>query len=168
MRQYGRKGGTFNEPRLHILLGNNSDMGYSYKDVHMAAHSYDMIPGIKPLAQRVAKKLGVDQWRLGVDAIVYGSGNDGIGWHRDNSQGETTVACIILLTTNSPRPLLIKPTPKNADHPSFKLKMHAGTLYHNNECFQSNYLHRVPKLEKTSGTCALGRRISSASLSGRR
>jgi len=57
MRQYGRKGGTYKEPRLHILLGSNAseDMGYSYKDVHMAAHSYDMIPGIEPLAQKVAK-----------------------------------------------------------------------------------------------------------------
>ena len=161
MRQYGRKGGTFNEPRLHILLGNDGDMGYHYKDVRMAAHNYDMIPGVKPLAHRVAKKLGVDRWRLGVDVIVYGSGNDGIGWHRDNSQGETTVACIILLTTTNPRPLLIKPTAENAGHPSFKLKMHSGTLYHNNGCFQSNYFHRVPKLVKSSGTSssALGRRI---------
>ena len=159
MRQYGR--GMYNEPRLHVLLNSNTEqgMGYSYKDVHMAAHSFDLIPGIEPIANRLAQKLDVPGWKLGVDVIVYGSGHDGIGWHSDNSQGETTVACIILHTTDNPRPLLIKPSLRNAGSASYKLKMSRGTLYSTDKCFQLNYLHKVPKLDTTKGTSSLDRRI---------
>ena len=108
-----------------------------YKDVHMTVHSYNTILEVKPLAAQVVNKLSVDQWRLGVDAIVYGSGNDGIGWHQVNLQVDSIVVCIILLTTKKLRPLLIKPIPENAGHLSYKPQMRAGTSYHNNPSFKT-------------------------------
>ena len=54
------------------------------------------IPVIEKLSTQTAKMLGLKEWGIGVDLLVYRSNNDGIGWHSDNSQCEEIIFTIIL------------------------------------------------------------------------
>lgn len=152
LRQYQRYGGTYDEPRLHVLCSQNASPidsetgpGYCYKDVHMKAIQLDKIPGLETVATELAAFLGVSRWGIGVDVVVYASGADGMGYHADNSQGETIIACITLQNTEKPRPVLIKP---NDDGCKYKLLLGAGSLYVMNADMQQHYVHKVPKLSK--------------------
>lgn len=101
LRQYARRNGVRDEPRLHVLThhdASSSDMtvpgvGYGYKDIQMKAIPMDAFPILTKVAADLANHLGVRHWALGADVVAYTDGADGMGFHADNSQGETTVSC---------------------------------------------------------------------------
>lgn len=98
-RQYSF-GETYAEPRSHVLLSSKikSDdkmnpqvqPGYEYHGIRMKAHPLDRVPEVEALAKRLAMLYGVDEWNTGVDLIAYKDGEDGIGWHADDTQGGFT------------------------------------------------------------------------------
>ena len=163
LRQYNRK--HHPEPRLHILLhkqaspiGSPEGVGYVYHDVKMQAVPFSTVEGIEQIADELAAKLGVSQWSIGVEIIAYASGDDGIGWHSDVSQGETEIACIILQTTADPRPVLFRRTGKAAK-PIIELKLGQGSVYSMNGEMQRYYQHKVPKMNRIRPISAEDRRI---------
>ena len=120
--------------------------GYSYKDVSIRGIHSDAIPGLQQIAKRFAKECGVPCWNLGVNAVFLTSGRDKVGWHSDK-QGEVVVGCIILTTTDDPRPLNIKEKLKKgiaSRFESLSLKLGVGAYYVINGPMQHAYVHQVP------------------------
>ena len=156
-RQYTR-GDTWEEPRLHVLFhasATSDDMqttgiGYVYKDVQMKAHPMDTIPGLREFSDDLARALSVDQWGLGVECVLYGSGDDRMGFHADDSQGETIIAALVLEDTgNTPRTVTIKPNEEyQSCHNSYRLQLSQGTVYIMNGEMQKYYMHALLKTSK--------------------
>lgn len=49
----------------------------------------EIVPEVKEYARELAYDYGLpnDAWGIGVDLIAYRDGEDGIGWHADDTQG---------------------------------------------------------------------------------
>jgi hypothetical protein len=49
----------------------------------------EIVPEVKEYARELAYDYGLpnDAWGIGVDLIAYRDGDDGIGWHADDTQG---------------------------------------------------------------------------------
>ena len=151
LRQYSRRKGVVDEPRLHALAhheANSSDMskpgvGYSYKDVNMKGIPIDSFPTLGKIANYLSTLLDVPEWSLGCDCIAYASASDGIGWHADKSQGETVIACLIIATGPKQRRVDIKPASKKETQTKYRLKLCQGSMYVMNGEMQQHYLHSL-------------------------
>lgn len=165
LRQYNRR--CYPEPRLHFLLHPDAqfdDMdaagpGYAYRDVNMKGMPLEVIPGVESVAKQLAKTLDVPSWSLGIDVIVYASGTDGMGYHADNSQGESVIACLILKTDSDERTVVIKPNQAHQQYSSYKLQLGTGSVYVMNGIMQQHYVHSVLKLNGKNKRSNGGQRI---------
>ena len=121
--------------------------GYFYKAVSILGIHYDAIPRLQQITKQFAKECRVPGWNLGVNDVFLTNGLDKVGWHSDK-QGEVVVGCIILTTTDDPRPLDIKEKLKKgivARFESLSLKLGVGAYYVMNGPMQHAYVHQVPR-----------------------
>ena len=84
--------------------------GYVYHHVKMKALPLNQAPVIESFASEMAKKLHIpnQEWNIGVDVILYRNGNDRIGWHADDTQGEDIILTVVV-ETNVIRTIKIRP-----------------------------------------------------------
>ena len=75
----------------------------------MQAQPIDSEPAIAALSTELASVYGLPEWNIGCDAIVYRNGNDNIGWHSDDTQGESKVTCIVPESPGVSRPVHVRP-----------------------------------------------------------
>ena len=118
-------GGLANEPRVHVLLsakaaapmsGDNASTigaapGYRYHGIKMQAQPLSSEPVFEALSTELAAvyEFPNQEWNIGCDAIVYRNGSDNIGWHSDDTQGESKVMCIVPESPGISRPVHIRP-----------------------------------------------------------
>ncbi|KAL9187368.1 hypothetical protein ACHAXT_001471 [Thalassiosira profunda] len=151
-RQYIRSE-VFHEPRFHVLLSSNaqSDRGYMYHGIRMKAQPIDLVPEVASYAKELARsyRLPQDQWNIGVDMIVYRDGNDSIGWHADDSQGESIVLCVVVDAPDEPRPVYIRPNKRakklSDGDEEIQLDVGEGDAYDMDGLMQNGYEHSLPK-----------------------
>ena len=89
------------EKRQHFLLSTNINNGYIYHNVKMkAVATIASVPCIKNLALRLGQQcqLPNSMFNIGVDVIYYRNGNDKIGWHADDNQGEDIIFAVVIQT----------------------------------------------------------------------
>ena len=125
------------EPRLHGLLSCDHDSfigeepsyqcpeyldrqqastSYAYHGVQMRAQANikQFGPALQEVSYQAAYVAGLDDaWNIGCDVIVYRNGNDKIGWHSDDSQGEQKIFCIVAESREEVRKLQIRPHRKH-------------------------------------------------------
>ena len=116
----------------------------------MKGQPLDMIQGLKKIADDFSAQLSVKEWTLGIDCIVYASGANGIGYHADNSQGESVIGCIVLHTGSTPRTVMIKSASRDLPCISYRLQLGQGSAYVMNGAMQKHYVHKVPKLQMSN------------------
>ncbi|KAL3791788.1 hypothetical protein ACHAW5_009421 [Stephanodiscus triporus] len=173
-RQYTRSG-VYHEPRFHVLLssgassttststrsgGSESDAaeaaagggGYSYHGIRMRAMPIDIVPDVSAYASELASEYGLpyDRWGIGVDLIAYRDGEDGIGWHADDTQGESVVLCVVVDAPGEPRPVHVRPNvraggPLSDGDEEIQLYVGEGDGYDMDGTMQRGYEHRLPK-----------------------
>ena len=149
LRQYTRKH-IHQERRLHVNLHEQAGdgYGYRYKDVTMQSLPYNAIDGAEPVIRKVESVAGT-KFNIGVDLVVYTDGSDSIGWHCDDSQGERSVAGLILRENeDDPRPLMFRPLNNTSGKQSFNLRLSKGSIYVMNDAFNKHYQHMVPKRDR--------------------
>jgi alkylated DNA repair dioxygenase AlkB len=173
-RQYKIRG--FREPRVHVLLSSTSDpeefeekknngrgknvstdgYGYRYHGVKMKALPLAIAPRkVHDIAKRLAKRfcLQNEEWNIGLDLIVYRNGKDGIGWHADDTQGESLILTVII---SSDRTRIIKIRPKRGMHlkdgdEEIEILLVPGDGYSMDEIMQIGYEHSVPPKPDSKG-----------------
>ena len=132
LRQYRMR--NTEEPRLHgliscdervdaVKLESDDDIGehqqqqnsapassvYKYHHVCMKPRAHiSEFPCLFKVNRRAAKVAGIKTWKIGCDAILYRNGNDNIGYHADDTQGESAIFCIVL-ESEEVRHLHVKP-----------------------------------------------------------
>lgn len=114
-RQYGAGPKCmYKEPRLHVLLASKDGLDYRYHQTKMKSISLSKMPEIEKLHDDLAKwyNLKDGHWNLGLDLIHYRNGNDSIGFHADDTQGETIILCLIIDSNNERRRIKIRPKRK--------------------------------------------------------
>ena len=108
-RQYKIQAGR--EPRIHVLVSCDEEAikkkeegtttGYKYHGVQMTAnHHISQVPELAEASRR-AKQCFYDKsitWNQGCDVILYRNGNDKIGYHADDTQGESVIFCVVVET----------------------------------------------------------------------
>ena len=127
-----RKSGCFrsytiqgqHEPRAHFLLHEEAteafedegQPGYKYAQTEMKARSLTRFPNVKEVAEQMRKVCGVDSWNVGMNPVFYRDGNDSIGFHSDDDQGEATILTLLVESPPRPRRVIVKPKRKVPDH----------------------------------------------------
>eukprot|EP00804_Cyclotella_cryptica_P011375 CCRYP_016037-RA/>CCRYP_016037-RA protein AED:0.06 eAED:0.06 QI:353/1/1/1/1/1/10/132/1126 len=158
-RQYSI-GETYAEPRSHVLLSSKiksidkmngsqqGNPGYAYHGIKMKAYPLDQIPEVERLANRLARFYGIDEWNTGVDLVAYKDGEDRMGWHADDTQGEALVVCVVV-SCPEPRPLRIRPKkryrPLSDGDEEIEIAPSAGDAYDMDGVMQIGYEHCLPK-----------------------
>lgn len=142
-RQY--KAGLANEPRVHVLFSNNIKNGYRYHSVSMQPQPLSTEPVIESLANDLASyyELPKGEWNIGCNAVAYFDGQHSIGFHADDTQGETTVFTYVPeAPEETPRPVVFrtkrtdrKEKPRKAGDEEYHLFVRSGDAckYHVNE-----------------------------------
>jgi alkylated DNA repair dioxygenase AlkB len=155
----------FKEPRSHVLLSsrvkssvenesNSEHPGYSYHGVQMKAFPIDKVPEVANYAEELARmyNLPLNQWDIGVDMIAYKDGCDSIGWHCDDTQGESIVVCVVVDAPGEIRPLHIRPNKRakklSQGDEEIQLFIAEGDGYDMNGIMQRGYEHSLPKRVK--------------------
>jgi hypothetical protein len=140
-RQYKMQNG--HEPRLHALVScdpedkpapnrsqADSACTYKYHGIHMKAHEHiSKYPAMEKLSAQAAfdSKLASSSWSVGCDVLLYRNGRDRIGFHADDTQGETVIFCVVALSEDV-RCLQIQPVGLRKDYVDgdYHLKVYAG------------------------------------------
>lgn len=161
----------FQEPRSHVLLssrvklssfgeddngidnsiGEHYQPGYTYHGVQMKALPIDLVPDVASYAEELARRYNLPQhqWDIGVDLIVYKDGGDSIGWHSDDTQGESIVVCVVVDAPGEVRPLLIRPNKRSKalseGDEEIQLFIAEGDGYDMDGEMQAHYEHSLPK-----------------------
>ena len=151
-RQYTRSQ-VFEEPRFHVLLSSKAhcDRGYMYHGIKMKALPIDLVPEVARYATELARfyNLPHDQWGIGVDLIIYKDGVDSIGWHADDTQGESVVLCVVVDAPGEARPVHIRPNkrakPLADGDEEIQLYVTEGMAYDMDGYMQDGYEHCLPK-----------------------
>jgi hypothetical protein len=73
-----------------------------YGSTRMMAISYKGFPDLRCVSKKLAEHCSVPCWNVGVDAVFNRDGNDSIGYHADNDQGDEKIlsklgCCIVRL-----------------------------------------------------------------------
>ena len=158
----------FQEPRSHVLLSSRvkatfdddeapnderrHQPGYAYHGIKMKALPINLVPEVASYAEDLARTYNLSQWDIGVDMIAYKDGGDSIGWHADDTQGETIVVCVVVDAPGEVRPLCIRPNkrkkPLHHGDEEIQLFIAEGDGYDMNGFMQENYEHSLPKKPK--------------------
>jgi len=88
------------------------DAGYSYHGIKMKALPIELVPEVASYAREVAGLYGLpgDRWGIGVDLIAYRDGEDSIGWHADDTQGNWACVTALLVLVSLKKVLRITHT----------------------------------------------------------
>ena len=181
LRQYKVRHQMYNEPLSHVLLSSHVETttevitrrfisesandghatarrspGYRYGSVRMKAMPISMVASISKLSDEISSWKNIPKWNIGVDVIKYRNGNDHVGWHSDNHQGEQMIftTCLEFPSdgSQSHRPVCIKKMVENNKKEDgdelIELFVCAGDSYEMNGEMQSYYLHSVKKQAK--------------------
>ena len=102
----------------------------------------------------MAKSCNVDKWTIGVSPVLYRDGQDKMGDHCDDDQGEQCICTLLVESpTESPRQVLIRPlqklTPRHGDE-RIELLMLPGDAYVMNGQMQIGYSHFIPNVPSFS------------------
>jgi alkylated DNA repair dioxygenase AlkB len=118
------------EPRVHVLFSDHEGTGYKYGNLKMKAHDIAQLPKIHEFAKERAMDHKIQKWNIGADLVCYRDGQDGIGWHRDSSQGENIVESLIVSSPEEVRSLCIQALgdPQKGDE-QLELFPNAGDMY---------------------------------------
>jgi hypothetical protein len=136
----------------------------------MKAQPITLVPAISTYAVELATMYNLPHqtWDIGVDCIIYRDGHDSIGWHADDSQGESIILCVVIAhspsssgdcdsSNISPRSVHIRPKNKythgknksknnlQEGDEEIQLYIHEGDGYDMDGYMQYNYEHCVPK-----------------------
>jgi hypothetical protein len=101
---------------------------YKYHGVAMKAYQHiSVYPTMDRLSQHTAKECGLDFFNIGCDVLLYRDGNDKIGYHADDTQEETIIFTVVVLSEQMRR-LHILPKGKKEDykHGDFQIILNAG------------------------------------------
>jgi alkylated DNA repair dioxygenase AlkB len=145
-----------NEPRAHFLLHskatNDADKpqpGYQYAGITLKARPLSLVPNMHSLALYTQELCKVPCWNIGAHPVYYRDGNDHMGLHADDDQGESTILSVLVDSPPEPRKVIISPNKKKKPwiegDQQLQLFMHAGDAYEMDGKLQENYLHGVPK-----------------------
>jgi hypothetical protein len=94
-REYPIQGGR--EPRANLFFhekaidGESAQPGYKYRSTRMKAISYEGFKSLERVSKHTAEVCSVPYWNIGVNVVYYRDGNDSIGYHSDNDQGEDKI-----------------------------------------------------------------------------
>lgn len=138
-RQYRIQG--CNEPRAHFLLHDEAthdfeaeQPGYKYGSITMKARPVSALPALKILSQSMQQICQVPNWNIGINPVYYRDGNDYMGFHADDDQGEQCIMAV--LTSSPPQPRRIQIRPRGNKLKEFlrgdvqlELLMQAGDAY---------------------------------------
>jgi len=154
-RQYRIQGN--NEPRAHFLLHqaanddfNSPQPGYRYGTITMKARPLGWLPQLKKLAVDMAKVCDVDYFNLGINPVCYRGGQDKIGDHADNDQGEQKIITAMVDSPPETRKVTIKPNKKlqleDGDE-ELEIFVEPGDVYEMDGDMQDSYVHGVPSVK---------------------
>ena len=154
------------EPRLHFLLHENATKvfshtqpGYHYSTVKMKARPLSVLPKVQKLSKYVANicKIKNNEWTIGVNPIIYRSGNDRMGDHADDDQGEKVILALVVNTPSNnihfgkshgvSRRTVIRPFKRlklEKGDEYIELFLGKGDAYEMNGEMQNYYSHSVP------------------------
>ena len=123
----------------------------------MIGNSFDTVPNLKMLTDKVALLAGVTYWNAGVNVVLYRNGNDHISFHSDDTHNEALVSTVLISTcANMNRPTIFKS--KNTNRPSTEpqikvmLFLQPGDAYFINRDVQDHFDHGVEKLKPIFAT----------------
>ena len=169
-RQYTVNGGD--EPRIHSLYHKDAictgsscatdDLhdssckatpGYKYAGIRMKSRPLSELPEISQLAEGLKSVSEVEEWNVGVNTLIYRDGNDRIGKHSDDDQGEEKIMTVIISSPPEPRRVLIeeKKLLPGTQGEQIELLLNAGDAYEMDAEMQKHYIHSVPKKAKDVG-----------------
>ena len=111
-KQYSFRG-HYHEPRLHALF-SEPGTGYRYHDVRMACFSIHTTPHLFSLKKELEKQFNFPSFNIGAHVVCYRDGNDSIGWHADDTQGETLIFSVVLSSHNCTRSVKVRPSKNKA------------------------------------------------------
>jgi 2OG-Fe(II) oxygenase superfamily len=149
---------------------------YSYGSAKMKAFRLSNVPRIQALCPLVAKfckeryndctgefdEFAVEEivdancWNVGVDSICYRNGDDKIGFHADNDQGEEYIVTLVVDCPAGPRKIVFQPNKKimkalrqrgnrqgQREPPVEQIELFLGSrdLYTMDKAVQQNYVH---------------------------
>ena len=159
----------FQEPRSHVLLSSrakstfgddeafndeSNQPGYAYHGVQMKALPIHLVPEVASYAKEFARRYNLPHWDIGVDMIAYKDGLDSIGWHADDTQGESIISCVVVDAPGEIRPLYIRPSkrakPLGHGDEEIQLFIAEGDGYDMDGYMQQSYEHSLPKKQKTN------------------
>jgi alkylated DNA repair dioxygenase AlkB len=185
-RQY--KIQTSDEPRAHFLLhedatddydyendnGNDEDFetrraeqpGYRYANsIMMKARPLSRLPRLERLAQELARHCQVPKWTIGVNPVLYRDGQDKMGDHADNDQGEQVILALLVDSpTTMTRKVKIRPftwLERRDGDEQIELFMQPGDAYEMDGKMQESYSHSVPPTSTATTTAASSSSLSS-------
>eukprot|EP00934_Nitzschia_sp_Nitz4_P000267 Nitzschia sp. Nitz4//scaffold75_size92586//56569//58519//NITZ4_004860-RA/size92586-augustus-gene-0.90-mRNA-1//-1//CDS//3329557720//267//frame0 len=150
------------EPRTHFLLHADAtddfeqdQPGYSYVTIKMKARPLASLPLVQDLSYHIGKLVGVEKWTVGVNPVLYRDGQDRMGAHADNDQGEQLIAAAII--SAPPQIRLVQVTiPKQEvlreGDERITLSFLPGDVYTMDGEMQKNYVHSIPREHATQMT----------------
>jgi len=140
----------------------NAAICYNYHGVRMKATAtvQEFGPVLQEISDQAARVSQLDApWNIGCDMIVYRNGEDKIGWHADDSQGEQVVFCVVAESPETPRKLQIRPHRTNVGlrdgYEEIQLYPAAGDAYVMDGEMQKFYEHSLPRTKSSSRRLAL-------------
>jgi len=178
-RQYKVQGS--NEPRAHFLLHKQAteqwedkQPGYRYGVTTMKSKplNAEQFPALNCIARWLKKICRVPDWNIGINPVYYRDGNDHIGFHADNDQGEEKIMSVLVQSPPKDRKVEIWPkeskTKKRGKNGKrsishgdkrIQLFLRAGDGYDMNGEMQKHYVHGVPKDKSQVGTEQMNRSV---------
>ena len=110
----GRKR-LYPDPRLHVMLSSNLGQKSCGKRSGSDVPKYEvqplsLVPEVESLANDVASiyRLPKEEWKIGVDLVVYEDKCKGNGWYQNESKGDSFSLCIVTESQGTPLPVLIR------------------------------------------------------------
>ena len=143
------------EPRLHVLMSDSAaagaNCGYGYHGTKMKAMSIAIVPQVQHYAKLLASEYDIPshQWGIGVEAIMYRDGNDGVDWHADDESEFGPMPVIGSLSLGATRRFDLRRADDHAE--KIELDLHHGDLVIMRGTTQALWKHRVPKTKKPVG-----------------
>lgn len=127
----------------------------SFFRVHMKSIRIQSFPAIQAVSDRVSFCAGVP-FNIGTNIVAYRNGNDGIGYHADNTQNEDLIYGTVLYSENqdNPRRLKIRPninTEYRDGDEQIELFPMVGDGYCMDGTMQKHYVHSIPKSLRSTG-----------------
>ena len=148
-----------NDQKIDLVEDDNCEQpGYSYAQITMKARPLAEVPEIARFASDLGQLCGVSNWGIGVMPICYRDGQDKMGLHADDDQGEQRIVTVLIDSPPQIRPVLIQTKLFSSCSPmpsvlsgeeileeQIQLLLQPGDAYEMDDEMQLYYVHGVPK-----------------------